>query len=77
MMRVFESRVLRKIFGPKRDEETGTGGDFYNEELQELYRSPKETESAGGCGTYWGKEMSIRGFDGETSGKDTIWKTQM
>jgi len=31
MMRMFESRVLRKIFGPKRDEVTGSGGDFYNE----------------------------------------------
>jgi hypothetical protein len=77
MMWVFESRVLRKTFGPKRDEVTGSEGDFYNDELHDLYRSPKETESAGECGTYGGKEMSIQGFDGEASGKDTTWKTQV
>jgi hypothetical protein len=34
--RVLESRVLRKIFGPKRDEVAGSGGDFYNEELHDF-----------------------------------------
>jgi len=27
-MRVFENRVLRRVFGPRRDEVTGNGGDF-------------------------------------------------
>ena len=27
-LRVFENRVLRRIFGPRRDEVTGNGGDF-------------------------------------------------
>jgi len=36
---VFENRVLRKIFGAKRDEVTTTGED-YNEELYDLYCSP-------------------------------------
>jgi hypothetical protein len=76
MMRVFESRVLRKIFGPKRDEVTGNGGDFCNEELRDLCRLPKENESAKECGTYGGKEMCMQGFGGENSGKDTAWKTQ-
>jgi hypothetical protein len=76
-MRVFESRVQRKIFEPKRDEVTGSGGDFYNEKLHDLYRTPKETESAKECGTYGGKEMCIQDFGGETSGKDTTWKTQV
>jgi hypothetical protein len=77
MTRVFESRMLRKIFGPKRDEVTGSGGDFCTEELHDLYRSPKETESAEDCGVYGGKEMCAQGFGGETSGKDTSWKSQV
>jgi hypothetical protein len=32
--------VLRKIFGPKRDEVTGEWGKLHNEELNELYSSP-------------------------------------
>jgi hypothetical protein len=37
---VFESRVLRRIFGPKRDEVTGGGRKIHNEELRDLYSSP-------------------------------------
>jgi hypothetical protein len=40
MLRVFESRVLRKIFGPKRDEVTGEWRKVHNEELKDLYSSP-------------------------------------
>ena len=36
-LRVYENRVLRKIFGPKRDEVTG---ECHNEELRDLYPSP-------------------------------------
>jgi hypothetical protein len=39
-LRVFENRVLRRIFGPKRDEVTGDRGKLYNEELHNLYSSP-------------------------------------
>jgi hypothetical protein len=38
--RVFENRVLRRIFGPKRDEVTGEWRKLYNEELRDLYSSP-------------------------------------
>jgi hypothetical protein len=38
---VFENRVLRRIFGPKRDEVTGGWGKLYNEELHNLYSTPK------------------------------------
>jgi hypothetical protein len=37
---VFENRVLRKIFTPKRDEVTGEWRRLRNEELYDLYSSP-------------------------------------
>jgi hypothetical protein len=36
---VFEIRVLRRIFGPKRDEVTGVWSNLDNEELRDLYSS--------------------------------------
>jgi hypothetical protein len=38
--RVFDNRVLREIFGPKRDEVTGEWRKLHNEELNDLYCSP-------------------------------------
>jgi hypothetical protein len=38
--RVFENRVLRKVFGPKRDEVTGEWRKLHNEELNDLYSLP-------------------------------------
>jgi len=38
--RVFENMVLRRIFGPKRDEVTGEWRRLHNEELNDLYSSP-------------------------------------
>jgi hypothetical protein len=37
---VFENRVLRRIFGPKRVEVTGEFRKLHNEELRDLYCSP-------------------------------------
>jgi hypothetical protein len=37
---VFENKVLRRIFGPKRDEVTGEWMKLHNEELHNLYSSP-------------------------------------
>jgi hypothetical protein len=39
-LRVFENRVLRRIFGPKRDEVTGEWRKLHNKELHNLYLSP-------------------------------------
>jgi hypothetical protein len=38
--KIFENRVLRRIFGPKRDEVTGRWRKLHNEELRDLYSSP-------------------------------------
>ena len=37
---MFENRVLKRIFGPKRDEVTGESRKLHNEELNDLYCSP-------------------------------------
>ena len=39
-LKMFENRVLRRIFGPKRDEVTGEWRKLHNEELNVLYSSP-------------------------------------
>jgi hypothetical protein len=38
-LRVFEYRVLRKMFGPEREEVTGDRKQIHNEELYDLYSS--------------------------------------
>jgi len=72
---VFKNRVLRRIFGPNRDEVTGEWGKQYNKELIDLYFSPniirviKSSRMRGeGRGMYhiWGEEGYIQGFGGET-----------
>jgi hypothetical protein len=39
-LRVFENRVLRRIYGPRRDEVTGEMRKLHNEKLNDLYCSP-------------------------------------
>ena len=39
-LRVFENRVLRRMYGPKRDEVTGECRKLHIEELNDLYSSP-------------------------------------
>jgi hypothetical protein len=39
-LKVFENRVLRRIYGPKRDEVTGELRKLHKEELNNLYSSP-------------------------------------
>jgi hypothetical protein len=61
-LRVFENRVLRRIFGPQRDELTGGWRKLHNEELHNLYSSPskinqiKEDEVDRACSTNGGEE---------------------
>jgi hypothetical protein len=40
ILRVFENRVLRRIFGPKRNDVTGEWRKLHNEELPNLYSTP-------------------------------------
>jgi hypothetical protein len=51
-LRVFENRVLRRIFGPKRDEVTGEWRKLHNEELR--------YEMVGSCSTNGGKPEGKR-----------------
>jgi len=39
-LRVFENKVLRRIFGPRRNEVTGEWKRLHSEELNDLYSSP-------------------------------------
>jgi hypothetical protein len=41
-LRVFENRVLRKIFGPKRNEVAGDLKKMHNEEFHNVYSSPSK-----------------------------------
>jgi hypothetical protein len=70
-LRVFENRVLRRMFGPKRDEVTGEWRKLHNKELHNLYSSPdvvrqvKGNEVGGACGTHRRGEKSVQGFGGK------------
>jgi hypothetical protein len=64
---VFENRVLRRIFGPKRDEVTGEWRKLHNEDLRDVHSSPsiiriikfKENEMGGSCSTKGGEEERV------------------
>jgi hypothetical protein len=58
-LRVFENRVFRRVFGPKRDEVTGEWRKLNNEELNDLYSLPnivrvRTNEMGRACGAYGG-----------------------
>jgi hypothetical protein len=81
-LRVFENRVLRRIFGPKRDEVTGEWRKLHNEELHILYSSPDIIRQIKSRRMRWaghvarmGEECE-QGFDGKARRKETTWKTK-
>ena len=69
--------VLGKILGPGRDEVTGEWRRLHNEELYDLYCSPKyysgdqikNNKMGGACRMYGGWERCIQGFGGKPEGK--------
>ena len=70
---MFENRVLRRVFGPKRDEVTGEWRKLHNEELSDLYSLPnivrvvksRRMDGQGMC-AYGGGERCAQGSGWET-----------
>jgi hypothetical protein len=52
-LRVFENRVLRRIYEPKRDEVTGEWRKLDNEELSDLYSAPNIIRIIKSCSLRW------------------------
>jgi hypothetical protein len=80
-LRVFENRVLRKIFGPKREED-GSWRKLHNDEFHDLYSSPnivrviKSRRMMGWtCVTHGGVERCLQGFCWEDRRQETTGKT--
>jgi hypothetical protein len=73
-LRIFENRVLRRIFGPKRDKVKMEWRKLHNEELNDLYSSPsivrviksRRMRWAGHVAHVGGEARCIKSFDGET-----------
>jgi len=72
-LRVFENRVLRKVFGPKGDEVTGERRKLHNEELSDLYCSLNIVRVIKSRRMRWvghvarmGEKRHVHGFGGET-----------
>jgi hypothetical protein len=81
---VFENRVLRRIFEPKRDEVTGEWRKLHNEQLNSLYSLRNIVRVIKSRRMRWarhvarmGKESCVQGSGGETGGKETAGETQV
>jgi hypothetical protein len=66
--RVFENRVLRRIFGPKRDDVTREWRKSHNEELHNLYSFQNIIRA---CVMRKREEKSVQGFGGKAQSKET------
>jgi hypothetical protein len=83
-LRVSENRVLRRIFGPKRDEVTGEWRKMHNEELHILYSSPNIIRQIKSRRMRWaghvvsmGEERNVyRVLNGKARRKETTWKAK-
>ena len=60
-LRVFENMVLRRIFGPRRNEETGEWRRLHNEELNDLYCSPNIVRVIKSRRTRWAGHVARMG----------------
>jgi hypothetical protein len=62
---VFENRVLRRIFGPKKDEVIGGWGKLHNEELHNLYGSPSIIRMIKSRRMRWARHVARMGGEEE------------
>ena len=82
---MFENRVLRRVFGPKRDELTGEWRKLYNEELSDMYSVPNIVRVVKSRRMRWTGHVArmrerrgaYRVLVGKPLGKETTWKTQV
>jgi hypothetical protein len=63
-LRVFENKVLRRIFGPRRDVVTGNGRKLHNEELHNLYSSPNIIRTIKSRRMRWARHIARMGRRG-------------
>jgi hypothetical protein len=82
-MKAFDNRVLRRVFGPRRDEATGEWGKLHNEELNDLYSSPNifrviksRRMRLAGHVERMGVGKAYAGFWWAKLKKKTTWETQ-
>jgi hypothetical protein len=71
---VFENRVLRRIFGPKRDEVTGEWRKLHNEEFHDLYSSPSIIRKIKSRRMRWVGHVARMGRRGTRT--DCWWESQ-
>jgi hypothetical protein len=62
-LRVFKKRVLRRVFGPKRDEVTGEWRKLHNEELNDLYSLPNMVRVVKSRRMRWAGHVARMGED--------------
>jgi hypothetical protein len=80
-LRVFENKVLRRTFGPKRDEVTGEWIKLRNEELNDLYSTPnivrviksRRMRWVGHVARMWERRGIYRVLVGKPEGKRPFW----
>ena len=82
-MRVFENRVLRRIFGAMLKRETGKWRKLqkvlycqYCSTVVARVININENKICRACGTYGGEGTRIQEIDGEIRGKEYTWETQ-
>jgi hypothetical protein len=76
---MFENRMLRRIFGPKRDEVTGSWRKLHNEELRNLYSSPSKNrmiKTCRACSTNGEKRTAYRVLVRNPEGKRPLGRSK-